>query len=134
MLIPNINNMLSEGIYPVTINVEVKSPSQAIPQYKFLQWTGEMYLAVTSTDRYFHNKCQEWANSQSDEETAAILDRVASVYPCPPTLSRIQAPNSGFEIDMKDSLIESTMYFNNLQRDFFHPKTSVCYRQSGGFK
>ena len=95
---------------------------------------GDAYLAISSTDRYFRDKCQEWANSQSDEIAATILDRVASVYPCPPTLSRVQAPNSGFKPDSIDSQIWPIPHFNTLLKDFFHPNTHSCYRQSGGFE
>ena len=143
--IPDIGNMV-RGIYTVTIAVEIKSlpeapnlssapASASAPQYKFTQWMGDAYLAIkTSPDRFFRDKCQEWANSQSDEIAAAILDRVASVYPCPPTLSRVQAPNSGFKPDSIDSQIWPIPHFNSLLKDFFHPNTQSCYRQSGGFE
>ena len=137
--IPDIGNMVDGGVYPVTIGVEIRSLPQApnlppTPQYKFTQWMGDAYLAISSTDRYFRDKCQEWANSQPDEIAAAILDRVASVYPCPPTLSRVQAPNSGFKPDSIDSQIWPIPHFNTLLKDFFHPNTHSCYRQSGGFE
>ena len=136
VVIPDLSNIVSESICPVSINVEIKSLPQSPnsppkPQYKFSQWMGEAFLAV---DTLFHDKCQEWVNSQPPGIGEEILNRVSTFYPCPPTLNRVQAPNSGFETDLKGSQIWPTNYFNNLQRNFFHPNTFKCYRQSGGFE
>ena len=136
VVIPDLSNLVTESVCPVSINVEIRSLPQSpnlppTPQYTFSQWTGEVYLA---TDTLFHDKCQEWVNSQPSGIGEEILSRVSTSYPCPPTVNRVLAPNSGFERDFKGSQLLPTNYFNNLLRQFFHPGTSQCYRQSGGFE
>lgn len=133
------NNILSRGIRAVTIGVEVvlaqsRQLLQRIPLLPLTKvhiWLGVVYYAGSVGLRLL---CQQWANSQSDEIANMILDRVSSVYPCPPTLDRVQAPNSGFGMDLQDSQIWPAAQLNDLLKEFFHPNTHACYRQIGGFE
>ena len=145
VIIPDLNDMVSGGICQVSIKVEIKSlPTgkirRNIPKVapvilpalvKFSIWTGILYLGGSVANKVL---CQRWVNSQPPGIGEEILDLVSMHYPCPPTLNRAQAPNSGFETDLKDSQIVGANYLNDLQRNFFHPNTFRCFRQSGGFE
>ena len=156
VVIPDFSNMIREGICQVSIKVEIKtglpsgndvqarSLSQVIdPLIRIGEWIGELYLMVKKSvvdqvvlrkNDYLHEKCQNWVNSQRPGIGEEVLDLVSRFYPCPPTLNRAQAPNSGFETDLKDSQIWPLNDFNDWQRNFFHPNTFMCFRQSGGFE
>ena len=134
--IPDVSNIVTESVCPVTINIEIRSLPQVpnsppTPQYRFSQWMGEAYVA---TNTALNSECQEWVSAQPIGIGEEILNRVTTFYPCPPTVNRVRAPNSGFDRDFKGSQLLSTNNFNNLQRNFFQTNTAECYRQSGGFE
>ena len=139
--------MVSEGICPVSVRVEVKTnlPSNdgiqvrslSQPLVRIGEWIGEVYLMVEKSvvdeivslkNNYFHDKCQDWVKTQPSGIGDEILDLVSMHYPCPPTLNRAQAPNSGFDTDLKDSQIWPLNSFNDWQKIFFHPNTFKCFR------
>ena len=123
--------VLNESIFQVSIAVEVRSLPISVPQYKFSLWSGVMYM-LTTTTRDFRERCQQWADSQADGLGEELLERFTNVYSCPPTLNRVQSPNSGFELDTKNSELWSTDSYNTLLRNLFNPGTAVCYRQRSG--
>ena len=131
LTIPSIT--VNESICQVSIAVEARSLPISQPQYKFSLWSGVMYLVATST-RDFRERCQQWADSQSDGVGEELLKRVSDVYSCPPTLNRVQSPNSGFESDIKNSEVWPTDSYNVLLRTLLNPGISVCYRQRNGFE
>ena len=150
-VIPDLSDMIGEGICEVSIKVEVKSlPTssnlqirRSIPKFvpfilpaaaallRFSIWAGKLYLRSNIKKKVL---CQLWVNSQPPGRGDEILNLVSTFFPCPPTVDRAQAENSGFEKDLKDSQIWGVNFFNDLQRKFFHPNTSVCYRQRCGFE
>ena len=140
VVIPDLSDVVSEGICQVSIRVEVRSSitgnnlqkKQRITKFvpiliKTAIWAGTFYLAASGLNKIL---CQNWVNSQSPGIGEEILDLVSTEYPCPPTLSRAKAPNSGFVPDAKDSDNFIKKALVDLQRRFFHPGTAACYRQS----
>ena len=73
LTIPSIT--VNESICQVSIAVEARSLPISQPQYKFSLWSGVMYLVATST-RDFRERCQQWADSQSDGVGEELLKRV----------------------------------------------------------
>ena len=109
-IIPDLSDIVSEGNCPVSVRVEVKTnlPSNdgiqvrnlSQPLVRIGEWIGEVYLIVEKSvvDEVVslkNNKCQDWVKTQRSGIGDEILDLVSMHYPCPPTLNRAQASNSG---------------------------------------
>ena len=112
VVIPDLSDVLSEGICQVSVRVEVKSnitgnnrqKKQSIPKFvpvliKTAIWAGKFYLAPSGINQKL---CQIWVKTQAPGIGKQILDLVSKEYPCPPTLRRAKTPNSGFVPDAKD--------------------------------
>ena len=96
------------------------------------EWASTYFLAKSRTD--LKKRCLQWY----DEEIAKIADIMVladTLSACPPTRVQANLPNSGFEREHLSSYIAAVFesYVKRYQ-DFFHPNTSVCYRQSGANK
>ena len=139
--IPDLSNMVNATICPVAIQVEAKhnlTKKGAIPALviRLALWAGKKYLInqAKKVKKGIRNRifCEIWSATQPSGIGDTILNRVSCENPCPPTLSRIE--NSGFEEDFKPSQLVPTTFFDNTWREFFHPGSITCYRQSSGFE
>ena len=126
--IPDLSNMINATVCPVVIKVEA---TKTLVNYTSALWTGMKYLITSTNNRPL---CEEWSARQPSGEGNNILDRVAREYPCPPTISRVRIDNSGFEEDYKPSQLLPPSMLDSIPREFFHPGSSACYRQSSGFE
>ena len=79
--------------------------------------------------------CETWSTLQPENIGQEILDRLPS---CPSTLAGARAPNSGFKEERLSSSIRvvgqvqkflDTTIIDDKFREFFHPRTSSCFRQ-----
>ena len=79
--------------------------------------------------------CVAWNTSQPVNISQEILDRLPS---CPRTVTGARAPNSGFKEERLSSSIRvvgqvqnffGTTIIDDKFREFFHPRTSSCFRQ-----
>ena len=143
--IPTIFDNLSGGrmqtdAYPVAIHVTVASTA---PEFlskrqtdttllrKLIRfglrinvWTGiAYYIATTLSERY----CNEWSRRQPLDIGNSINRRLP---PCPCTEDQARSPNSGFQEERLSSYIYDVTIFDDLWRNFFHPGTASCFRQT----
>ena len=143
--IPTIFDNLSGGrmqtdAYPVAIHVTVASTA---PEFlskrqtdttllrKLIRfglrinvWTGiAYYIATTLSERY----CNEWSRRQPLDNGNSINRRLP---PCPCTEDQARSPNSGFQEERLSSYIYDVTIFDDLWRNFFHPGTASCFRQT----
>ena len=143
--IPTIFDNLSGGrmqtdAYPVAIHVTVAS---TVPEFlskrqtdttllrKLIRfglrvniWTGvAYYIATTLSERY----CNEWSRRQPLDIGNSINRRLP---PCPCTEDQARSPNSGFQEERLSSYIYDVTIFDDLWRNFFHPGTASCFRQT----
>lgn len=134
-----------EGTYPVVLGVEVTSlppptggsdgeevspTTPLLPVYASLlsgavqRWSPVLYFSSGDSSS-LRDGCERWRAEQ-----AASATMRASVFsalpPCPRTLQQARAPNSGFR---EDSRGVATM----LSRNFFHPGSDTCFRQTTAF-
>ena len=79
--------------------------------------------------------CETWSTLQPENIGQEILDHLPS---CPSTLAGARAPNSGFKEERLSSSIRvvgqvqkflDTTIIDDKFREFFHPRTSSCFRQ-----
>ena len=79
--------------------------------------------------------CETWALTQPDNIGQQINDRLP---PCPCTVERAAAPNSGFKEERLSSIVRvvgnvqnffDTTIIDDAFRHYFHPRTASCYRQ-----
>ena len=143
--IPTIFDNVSGGrmqtdAYPVAIHVTVASTA---PEFlskrqtnttllrKLIRfglriniWTGiAYYIATTLSERY----CNEWSRRQPPDIGNSINRRLP---PCPCTEDQARSPNSGFQEERLSSYIYDVTIFDDLWRNFFHPGTASCFRQT----
>ena len=80
--------------------------------------------------------CETWSFLEPENIGQEILDRLP---PCPPTSVGARAPNSGFREERLSSSIRvvgqvqnffDTTIIDDKFREFFHPRTSSCFRQT----
>ena len=143
--IPSIFDNLSGGrmqtdAYPVVIRVTVastapeflsKRQTDATLLRKLIRfrlrvniWTGvAYYIATTLSERY----CNEWSRRQPLNIGNSINRRLP---PCPCTEAQARSPNSGFQEERLSSYIYDVTIFDGLWRNFFHPGTASCFRQT----
>ena len=90
-------------------------------------------LARQAAQRFL---CEKWGLLQPENIGQEILDRLP---PCPPTSAGARAPNSGFREERLSSSIRvvgqvqkflDTTIIDDKFREFFHPRTSSCFRQT----
>ena len=122
VIIPDLSDVASEEICPVTIRVEVSTGTDLRKRRSIFDtlklvfiWGKTYYQTFTAVS---YSKCQEWVDSQPPGIGKKILDLVSKRYPCPPTLNRIKNLGSDFERDFFDYLLGS----------YFHPGAAACYR------
>ena len=118
-MIPSEFDGISAAIVKITIaNVEMMGPSESLVENIYNQikgqlahWSREIYVSGSNVLRH---RCEQWYNQESDRIGEEIVERLP---PCPPTENRIT------NIFVKED-------YGNAFREFFHPNTSSCYRQS----
>lgn len=80
--------------------------------------------------------CETWSALEPENIGQEILDRLPS---CPRTSAAARAPNSGFREERLSSSIRvvgqvqnffDTTIIDDKFREFFHPRTSSCFRQT----
>ena len=90
-------------------------------------------LARQAAQRFL---CETWSFLQPENIGQEILDRLPS---CPRTSAAARAPNSGFREERLSSSIRvvgqvqnffGTTIIDDKFREFFHPRTSSCFRQT----
>ena len=138
--IPDLSSMVNATICPVGIQVEAKYTPTTIGKkravlpiriVRWAVWAGKRYLRLQIKNREL---CEKWSAKQPIGVGDDILERISREYPCPPTLNRVRVENSGFEEDFKPSQLVPTKFFDNAWKEFFHPGSIACYRQSSGFE
>ena len=145
--VPPIFDNLSGGrmqtdAYPVAIRVTVASTAQGFPSKRQTDatllrklirlglrvniWTRVAYYIVTIRAQSEHY-CNEWSRRQPQGIGSAILERLP---PCPCTEAQARSPNSGFQEERLSSYIHGITIFDGIFRNFFHPGTASCFRQT----
>ena len=132
LTIPNLSDYTNSAI-PAEIVIHARQKASrkrnfAVGLVGSVLYAGLRYLATNAALRI---ACEAWSSTQGTTGND-LLDRVEP-YPCPPRLDQITRDNSGFQKDFVPSDKISTTFFDSAWRNFFHPGSAVCYRQSVGF-
>ena len=94
-------------------------------------WTGVSYYYASQTFRQSPSSdlrflCDNWSRRQLPNIGNTTLERLP---PCPCTEAQARSPNSGFVEERLSSIIGITA-FDDHWRNFFHPRTTSCFRQA----
>jgi len=94
-------------------------------------WTGVSYYYASQTFRQspssdLRSLCDNWSRRQLPNIGNTLLERLP---PCPCTEAQARSPNSGFVEERLSSIIGITT-FDDHWRNFFHPRTTSCFRQA----
>ena len=133
LIIPNLLDYTDSAI-PAEIVIHARQKSSrkrniVVGLVRSALYTSIRYVAASAALRI---ACEAWSSTQGATGND-ILDRV-NPYPCPPRLDQITRDNSGFQEDFVPSGKLPTTFFDSAWRNFFHPESAVCYRQSVGFE
>ena len=115
-------DVLAAAVQITIANVQSRDPLRSLVSHlenvynqiklHLAHWSKEIYLSGSNV---LQDQCERWYRTESEEIRADILQRLPA---CPPTESRIM------NIFVKED-------YGDTFREFFHPGTSSCYRQSG---
>jgi hypothetical protein len=132
LIIPNLSDYTNSAIpAEIVVNARPKTSRKrniVVSLVRSALYTAIRYVASSAALRI---ACEAWSSTQGAIGND-ILDRV-DPYPCPSRLDQITRDNSGFQEDFVPSDKLPTTFFDSAWRNFFHPGSAVCYRQSVGF-
>ena len=113
-----IEVIVPDFVFPKGYNTSVLSAIIEIRKSKLFSGSQNCFLSELLT-YMLQGCCEAWGSFQSRESAEQIL---ASLPPCPCTVSEIRKQKSVFE--------EETGFGAEFFRNFFHPGSSSCFRQS----
>ena len=125
--VPIISHSSNQSVYAAIISIEANGSDPLNPtlfdkvEGTVTQWTDIIWIVSTnkqSSGTKLWSACKAWSTSEPSSIGQQLLDKVRSVFPCPPTIAQARTVNSGL-IENRDTELIA----------FFHPKATKCFRQ-----
>ena len=125
--VPIISHSSNQSVYAAIISIEANGSDPLNPtlfdkvEGTVTQWTDIIWIVSTnkqSSGTKLWSACKAWSTSEPSSIGQQLLDKVHSVFPCPPTIAQARTVNSGL-IENKDTELIA----------FFHPKATKCFHQ-----